>query len=193
MRSVAIQMLDGTLKCRDCRLITVSIASGGAPDRLARAQSRISVGPACRAGLRGHAATSDQSRSKGRPRGDVERKCAPWRFALRRKSFPAERTYQTQSFPAERTYINNHPQRCRLAKDAVVDCGESPVDVDVPEGLDPAEQSVLGSIASSRRASPSICRNHMQLRPVLSRCKNVSTHRLSSQRRGGRAGLSGHR
>ena len=56
-----------------------------------------------------HAATSDQSRWKGRPRGDVERMCAPWRFALRRKSFPAERTYQRPSFPAERTYLNNHP------------------------------------------------------------------------------------
>ena len=54
-------------------------------------QSPISVGPACRAGLRGHAATSDESRSKGRPRGDVERMCDPWRFALRRKSFPAKR------------------------------------------------------------------------------------------------------
>ena len=84
-------------------------------------RSRISVGPACRAGLRGHAATSDQSRSEGRRCGDVERMCDPWRFALRRKSFPAERTYQTQSFPAERTYqtqsfpaertyFQNHPR-----------------------------------------------------------------------------------
>ena len=37
-------------------------------------------------------ATSDASRSKGRPRGDVERMCDPLRFASRRKSFPAERT-----------------------------------------------------------------------------------------------------
>ena len=73
-------------------------------------QSPISVGPASRAGLRGHAATSDQSRSEGRPCGDVERMCDPWRFALRRKSFPAKRTYQTQSFPAERTYFQNHPR-----------------------------------------------------------------------------------
>ena len=58
------------------------------------------VGPACRAGLRGHAATSEECRSKGRPRGDVERRCDPWRFfALRRKSFPAERTY-----------LNSHPR-----------------------------------------------------------------------------------
>ena len=69
-----------------------------------RVQWQISVGPACRAGLRGHAATSDESRSKGQPSGDGERMCDPWRFALRRKSFPAERTYQSQSFPAERTY-----------------------------------------------------------------------------------------
>ena len=54
---------------------------------LRRVQSPISVGPACRAGLRGTAATSDESRSKGRPRGDVERMCDPRRFALRRKSF----------------------------------------------------------------------------------------------------------
>ena len=58
-----------------------------------RVPSPISVGPACRAGLRGHAATSDESRSNGQPRGDVERICVPGRFALRRKSFPAERTY----------------------------------------------------------------------------------------------------
>ena len=62
-------------------------------------QSPISVGPACRAGLRGHAATSDESRSKEASRGDVERMCVPRRFALRRKSFPAERTY-----------FNNHPR-----------------------------------------------------------------------------------
>ena len=62
-------------------------------------QNVSSVGPACRAGLRGHAATSEESRSKGRPRGDVERMCDLWRFALRRKSFPAERTY-----------FNNHPR-----------------------------------------------------------------------------------
>ena len=42
-----------------------------------RVQSAISVGPACRAGLRGHAATSDESGSKGRLRGDVERMCDP--------------------------------------------------------------------------------------------------------------------
>ena len=35
----------------------------------------------------------DQSRSKGRPRTDVERMCDAWQFASRRKSFPAERTY----------------------------------------------------------------------------------------------------
>ena len=67
-------------------------------------QSPISVGPACRAGLRGHAATSEESRSKERPRGDVEWMFDPGRFALRRKSFPAERTYKRQSFPAEKTY-----------------------------------------------------------------------------------------
>ena len=55
-------------------------------------QPPISVGSACRAGLRGHAATSAESRSKGRPRGLVEWMCDLWRFALRRKSFPAERT-----------------------------------------------------------------------------------------------------
>ena len=64
------------------------------------------VGPACRAGLRGYAATCDQTRWKEGPRGDVERMCDPWRFALRRKSFPAERTYRTKSFPAEGTYLN---------------------------------------------------------------------------------------
>ena len=57
--------------------------------RQRRVQSPVPVGPACRAGLRGHAATSDESRSKERPRGDVERMCDPWRFAMRRKSFPA--------------------------------------------------------------------------------------------------------
>jgi len=39
------------------------------------------------------AATSDQTRWKEGPRGDVERMYAPRRFAWRRKSFPAERTY----------------------------------------------------------------------------------------------------
>ena len=71
------------------------------PSSRCKRQSPISVGPACRAGHRGYAATSDASWSKGRPRGDVERMCDPRRFALRRKSFPAERTYQTQSFPAD--------------------------------------------------------------------------------------------
>ena len=85
-------------------------------------QNVNSAGPACRTGLRGRAAISEESRSKGRPRGAVERMCDPWRFGLRRKSFPAERTYQSQSFPAERTYqsqsfpaertyFNNHPRR----------------------------------------------------------------------------------
>ena len=50
----------------------------------ASGQSPISVGAACRAGLRGHAATSDESRSKERPRSDVKRMCDPWQFALRR-------------------------------------------------------------------------------------------------------------
>ncbi len=51
-------------------------------------QSPISVGPACRAGLRGHAATSDESRSKEASRGDVERMCVPRRFALRPNENP---------------------------------------------------------------------------------------------------------
>jgi hypothetical protein len=58
-------------------------------------QSPISVGPACRAGLRGHAATSDASPSKGRPSGDVERMCHPWQFALR----PSENPFRQKGPP----------------------------------------------------------------------------------------------
>ena len=47
-------------------------------DLIAWVQSPNSVGHVCRAGLRDHAATSDESRSKGRPHGDMERMCDPW-------------------------------------------------------------------------------------------------------------------
>ena len=69
----------------------------------------IKVGPACRGGLRGLAATSDQMRWNGRPNSDVERMCVPRRFALRRKSIPTEWTYgfalRRKSIPAEWTYV----------------------------------------------------------------------------------------
>ena len=77
--------------------------------RRSRVQSPLLIGPACRAGLSGHAATSDVSGSKGRPRGDVERMCDLWRFAVRRKSFPADSSLPTFSLCALESFIQ--PQR----------------------------------------------------------------------------------
>ena len=64
-----------------------------------RVHSPISVGPACRAGLRGHAATSDHTRRKEQQNVAVERTCAPGRFALRPIENPFRQKGPTKHSP----------------------------------------------------------------------------------------------
>ena len=73
------------------------------PDFPINVHSPISVGSACRAGLRGHAATRDELRSKGRPRGDEI-----WRQSVLAENF-AMRGHPEQWRPGR--FVHPHDAR----------------------------------------------------------------------------------